>query len=301
MLSDSPFPALSPETARERFLIKDDSWAVRFKPDFNRFIIAPIAYTRQIIKLPVPPSRTENHALFLLTSGQIEMTVGHQVYTLSAQELLIVPALQIFSLDKIHPDADGFMCFFSNELFITTSGDYDFDFLKLTSHPFFSLTATTTTYLTNLCIRLAAEYNEFGAVKTDIIRAYLQALLTDINRAYTGTLPVRTDAGDRLVQGFMDQLNKSIRQKHFVTDYADLLNVSPNHLNKVVKSRTGKSPSVWIDERIVLEAKVWLFQSDLTIAQIAAELGFDDQSTFGKLFRKYGGISPTQFRNQYID
>ncbi|RYF74887.1 MAG: helix-turn-helix domain-containing protein, partial [Cytophagaceae bacterium] len=46
----------------------------------------------------------------------------------------------------------------------------------------------------------------------------------------------------------------------------------------------------------VLEAKVLLFQSTLTIGQIAAELGFTDQSSFGRLFRKYAGVSPAQFR-----
>jgi AraC-like DNA-binding protein len=103
----------------------------------------------------------------------------------------------------------------------------------------------------------------------------------------------------------MDMLTKHIRQKRLVADYADLLSISPNHLNKVIRTRTGKSPSVWIDERIVLEAKVLLFQSNLTVAQIAADLGFDDQSNFGKLFRKHAGTSPANFRkligtNQFL-
>ena len=282
--------------ARERFLLKDDSWETRFRPNFNQFIIAPIEYAQAVIKLPVPPARTENHALFLVTGGQIEMTVGHVAYSLSAQEMMIVPALQIFSINRISNDSTGFMCFFSPGLFITTTGEHDFDFLKLTNQPFVSLTPAESGYLTNVCSRLVAEYTENGAAKTDLIRAYLLALLADINRVYAGKTSAKTDAGDRLVQGFMDLLNKQIRQKRLVADYAELLHISPNHLNKVVKSRTGRSPSVWIDERIILEAKVWLFQSDMTIAQIAAELGFDDQSTFGKLFRKYAGASPTQFR-----
>lgn len=305
MIPDDPFPAISPGMARERFLVKDEQWDTRFRPNFNQFIVATIEFARPVIKLPVPPGRTGNHALFLLTAGQIQMTVGQYTYTLSAQDLVIVPALQIFSITDIQEGSTGFMCFFSRETLLTAANDTDFDFLKLTGNPFISLSATQTVYMNNVFERLNAEYLEFGATKPDLINAYLLALLTEINRAYIGAAPTKIDASDRLVQRFMDMLNKHIRQNRLVSDYADLLSVSPNHLNKVIRTRTGKSPSVWIDERIVLEAKVLLFQSNLTVAQIAAELGFDDQSNFGKLFRKYAGTSPANFRkmigsNQFL-
>ena len=299
MIADNIFATLSPNLARERFLVRDDSWETRFRPNFNQFIIAPFAYARPVIKLPIPPARTENHALFLLTGGAVEKTIGHQAYTLSAHDLVVIPALQIFSLATIRSDTTGYMCFFSNETLIGATNDTDFDFLKLTNNPFIALSATQTGFLTNIFERLTMEYAESGASRTDLIRPYLLALLAEINRAYVGTTPARTDASDRLMQGFMNLLNIHIRQKHQVAQYADLLNVSPNHLNKVIKARTGRSPSVWIDERRVLEAKVWLFQSTLTIGQIATELGFDDQSNFGKLFRKYARVSPSQFRSRY--
>ncbi|GAB3506365.1 hypothetical protein GCM10027341_39310 [Spirosoma knui] len=305
MTSDDPFPAISPGMARERFLVKDELWDTRFRPNFNRFIIATLEFARPVIKLPVPPGRTGNHALFFLTAGQIQLTVGHQTYTLSAQDLVIVPALQIFSITAIQEDTEGFMCFFSPEALLSTAQETDYDFLKLTGNPFVTLSAEQSGYVKNLLNRLHAEYTEFGATKTDLIGAYILALLTEINRAYVGINPAKVDASDRLVQRFLDLLNTYIRQKRLVTDYAELLSVSPNHLNKVVKSRTGRSPSVWIDERIVLEAKVLLFQSNLTVAQIAAEVGYDDQSSFGKLFRKYAQTSPASFRkmidsNQFL-
>lgn len=298
MTPDNPFPALSPSMARERFLIRDDSWNARFRPDFDQFIVARLEDARPIIKLPVPPGRTSNHAVFLITAGQLAMTVGHGSYTLSGNDLLVIPALQIFSITAVRDDARGFLCFFSSEMLRRATSEIDFDFLKLSGNPLIPVSAAQTGFITNLLTRLTAEYTENGAKKIDIIRPYLFALLAEINRAYAGVSPVRADAGDRLVQRFMDLLNAHIRRKRLVTDYAGLLSVSPNHLNKVVKARTGRSPSVWIDERIVLEAKVWLYQSDLTVAQIATELGFDDQANFGKLFRKYAQVSPSAFRNQ---
>ncbi|MFD2574235.1 helix-turn-helix domain-containing protein [Spirosoma soli] len=294
--TDSSFPAINPAMARERFLIRDESWANRFRPNFNHFIITSLEYSRPVIKLPLPPSRTSNHALILLTTGQLTTTVGQHAFTLTAQDLLIVPAMQIFSLIDIPEDARGFMCFFSKELVINSTNDTDFDFLKLTSNPLVPLSDQQTRFIANLLDRLTIEYYDNGAEKTDLIRPYLSALLTEINRAYVSKTPAKTDAGDRLIQRFMDLLTENVRQKRLVSEYADQLNVSPNHLNKVIKAHTGQSPSVWIDERIVLETKVLLFQTDLSVAQIAVEMGFDDQSNFGKLFRKYTGFSPTDFR-----
>ncbi|CAN5500363.1 hypothetical protein BH09BAC4_BH09BAC4_43900 [soil metagenome] len=292
------FPAISPSMARERFLIQDESWEDRFRPDFNQFIIAPLEYARPVINLPLPPGRTSNHVLFLVTKGQIEMTVGYTNYILSANELVVIPASQIFSLTTIREDTTGFMCFFSNELYLSAVGEKEHDFMKLTGNSLISLTDTQTSHMATVCARLTVEYTENGATQTDLIRPYLLALLTEINRAYIGSTSAKPDAGDRLVQQFMDVVAKHVRQQRLVTDYANQLNVTPNHLNKVVKSRTGKSPSIWIDERIVLEAKVLLFQSTLTVAQISAELGFDDQSNFGKVFRRYAKVSPTAFRRQ---
>ncbi|AKD55958.1 helix-turn-helix domain-containing protein [Spirosoma radiotolerans] len=295
-LSESSFPAISPAMARERFLIQDESWTSRFKPNFNQFIISSLEYGRPVIKLPLPPSRTSNHALFLVTAGQLTATVGQHSYTLAAQDVLMVPAMQIFSLIDIPENARGFMCFFSNELVLNSASDVDFDFLKLTSQPRIPLSIQQTGFITNILDRLTIDYYENGADKTDLIRPYLAALLIEINRVYVSKAPAKIDAGDRLVQRFMDLLTESVREKRLVSQYADQLNVSPNHLNKVVKAHTGQSPSVWIDERIVLETKVLLFQSNLTVAQIALEMGFDDQSSFGKLFRKYTHLSPTDFR-----
>lgn len=77
-----------------------------------------------------------------------------------------------------------------------------------------------------------------------------------------------------------------------------LMHVSPNHLNKAVKAATAKSPTKWIDEAIVLESKVLLYQSHRSISDIAAEVGLQDPSYFARLFKKYEGITPQTFRKR---
>ena len=54
----------------------------------------------------------------------------------------------------------------------------------------------------------------------------------------------------------------------------------------------------WVDRFIILEAKVLLRATTMTIQQISDELNFGSQSFFGKYFKKHTGYSPKEFRNQ---
>ena len=282
-----PFPPLSPSRARDRFLVRDDQWDERFKPGFDQFIIASFAYARPVIKLPVPPARTGNHALFLVEGGAVELTIGHHAHTLGAGSLVLIPAMQIFAINDIRADTAGYMCFFSADMLLTAAD---------TTGTRLVLSPTQLSFLLPLFGRLLIEYAESGGSRTDLIRPYLRVILAELDRIRASTATPPIDAGDRLVQGFMGLLDKHSREKSQVNQYADLLSISPNHLNKIVKARTGQSPSVWIDKRRVLEAKVLLYQSALSIGQIAAELGFSDQANFGKVFRRHAAVSPSAFR-----
>lgn len=86
------------------------------------------------------------------------------------------------------------------------------------------------------------------------------------------------------------------RTHKLVTDYAGMLNISPNHLNKIIKIGTQKSPSVWIDEAIITEARVLLIQTNLTVSEIAHSIGLEDPSYFSRLFKRYQGITPSAYR-----
>jgi AraC-like DNA-binding protein len=74
------------------------------------------------------------------------------------------------------------------------------------------------------------------------------------------------------------------------------LYVTPKHLTETVKEMTGKTAGEWIDDAIILEAKVLLRNSGTGIAQVANLLNFPDQSSFGKFFKKHTGYAPTEFR-----
>jgi AraC family transcriptional regulator, transcriptional activator of pobA len=126
----------------------------------------------------------------------------------------------------------------------------------------------------------------------------LFTILLEIKQHYQAKTYKTISPSIYLTDRFKELITGNYKTNQSVADYATILNVTPNHLAKSVKAVTGKPPTQWIDELIVLEAKVLLYQSHLTISDISYELGIDDPSYFGRMFKKYTRLTPTDFRKQ---
>ena len=96
------------------------------------------------------------------------------------------------------------------------------------------------------------------------------------------------------VQEFMRLMHENYRQERSVGFYADKLFISPKYLSLIIKEMTGRSAAEWIDECVILEAKNLLRYSGKNIQQVAYELNFTNQSSFGKYFKHLTGMSPSQ-------
>lgn len=116
-------------------------------------------------------------------------------------------------------------------------------------------------------------------------------------KAYVDSADHRGDASTRLTDSFLYLVQLHFKEERFLDFYAAKLGITPKHLSRVVKSRTGLSPIDWIDRYVILEAKVLLRSSTMSIQQISDNLNFSSQSFFGKHFKKQTGKTPGEFRN----
>lgn len=297
----SPIKLYGTRTFTDKFMPSDELHGL-LKDDYDKFLIVPVEDMYRHVSKPVPPSRATSHTFIYLTEGEAYMKIGSELYTIHQDEMLFVPAGQVFSFEAYDDSKynKGFLCNFHNDVLIRKSGSDDFlkafEFLQVWGNPYIHLDGTTSIFVLQLLKRLYADYSQNGLSRIDIIQAYLFALLTEIKQVYKPLFNNNHTAAFVLTNKFRQLLYKHIKEKHLVSEYAALLNVTPNHLNKAVRTVTSKSPTKWIDEAIVLEAKVLLYQTGFSINEISATIGIEDPSYFSRLFKKYEGATPLAFR-----
>lgn len=91
-------------------------------------------------------------------------------------------------------------------------------------------------------------------------------------------------------------LDKNLNTEKRPAAYASMLNLSEVYLNEAVKHTSGLSVSVYIRNRAMMQAKRMLAHTSLSAKEIAHNLGYDDYAHFSKLFKKYTGKSPSEYR-----
>jgi AraC family transcriptional regulator, transcriptional activator of pobA len=140
---------------------------------------------------------------------------------------------------------------------------------------------------------IAAEFSGSQAGRDTMVRAALSMLLVTASRLRPVTMPVSYPS---LVQGFFDLIERNFCDTPRMSEYARLLGITPGYLNDVVKHATGQTASRVLHERILLEAKRLLVQTDVSVAEIATNLAFTDSSYFTRFFHRATGFSPRTFR-----
>lgn len=98
------------------------------------------------------------------------------------------------------------------------------------------------------------------------------------------------------VTDFLRLVRQNFREQRSVGYYADRLYITPKYLSLVIKETTGRSAAQWIGRHVIIEAKNLLRFSGKNIQQIAYELNFPNQSSFGKYFKHNTGMSPSEFQ-----
>jgi AraC-like DNA-binding protein len=122
----------------------------------------------------------------------------------------------------------------------------------------------------------------------------LQSMLLMFSRLHPAPAP--SPIGTSLLERFRLALEKNYRREHKVEAYAKILGESPKRLSAEVKKHLGKSAGTVIQERCLAEAKRLLAYSEMPVAEVGYELGYDDPNYFARFFRKHAGMAPGKFR-----
>ena len=141
------------------------------------------------------------------------------------------------------------------------------------------------------------EMNFARETMRDIIRCFAYDLLSNINKHLTqGDGDDMLRQSDRIFRKFMLLLAENSNVNRSVKSYADELCVSPKYLTSVCRKHSGSTASELIATSVMSRVKQLLLYSDLSIKEVAGEMGFDNLSFFGKYVKKHLGLSPNHYR-----
>lgn len=259
----------------------------------------------------VASSRRDYYKITLITAGTGIFTLGDRRYEVAAPALLFTNPHEIKTWEGTSDEQEGYNCLFTEALF-EMQRHYRED---VTRHPLFqpgaqavlSITTEQSGSLASIFRQMMREYHNTAAFKQEAMMIYLQLLLLEGKRigmeAATGQKPL--NAAQLLTQRFTALLEKQFpientqQQVHLRSagEYANALNVHPNHLNATIKQLTGRTVSEHIRQRILLEAKLLLMHTDWHIAEIARCLGFEEPANFTHFFKSQAGQTPHDFRS----
>lgn len=136
---------------------------------------------------------------------------------------------------------------------------------------------------------------------SDMVRLLMLQIFIHVNRLNSN--PVgwgKLSYNQTLLKNYQKLIEQHYADIKLPKDYAELLYITPNHLNAVCKDLLDLSAGELIRNRTLLEAKRLLTNPQLNISDISLRLNFSDNSYFTKFFKKTEGVTPEEFRKQIL-
>ena len=238
------------------------------------------------------------------------ISIGSGTYTIDLQEYEIKPNTVFFlSPGQIHEitfseDIQGYIFLFSSSFYLSNKTDpyklFEFPFfysLKYNNSPLYLSQQDSIIELDTLFKKTLVEVHSNAIDSQEAIHALLDLLLIYCKRLYPQTEGTQLKKGHILIKRFKQLIEEKCTENISVKEYAEMLQVTPNHLSETVKEYTGRTSTDFINDRMILEIKRLLRHTELTVQEIAFQLNFSDQSYFSKYFKKTSGLTPSEFRS----
>ena len=247
------------------------------------------------------PFKTDVTTCIIYTRGSVRFRLNMREFSASAPALAILPYDTIFEILEASDDLQTLIVVmsrnFTDSIFSTQTNILPLH-KQITDNPALSLKGdlrALTSYYTMLHHLLLSNtpYRLEAARHLTLTLFYSYTCLR-----HQFTPSTKKERKNEIYEEFVALLRQHYRTEHEVGFYAEKLCITTKYLSQMVKDATGKSAIKWIEEWVITESKALLYSTNQTIQQIADTLGFQNQSLFGKYFKRLTGLSPREYRKK---
>lgn len=246
----------------------------------------------------VLPHRKTCHDFIYLKKGASKRSKGLNEYTFEGPSIFFLPAYQITEHKIMSDDAEGFFCHFNENIFDFLPNNYlseQFPFFQYQTSPVINLSLETQKSIETILNRLLFLYSNEESINKKLVSCYLLSLFEEAKKDIPEESPKKKNSFFKITEQYKHLLTEYIYTYRKISDYANMLNVTPNYLNKCVKISINKTAQDLLKEMLILEAKTLIKYSDLHISEIAVKLLDQTPSNFARFFKKQTGLTPKEF------
>jgi len=268
-----------------------DKSGIQFNSTENPYLSADIQ--QKILQ----PRKLSSYFIVLIESGSIKYKLDLQDITLTAGQLLFAMPNQIF----IPPDkADHlkyFKVLFDENTLALLPQQFSFLVNPLNTQKIILDDATRQRVQKVFEILNQLLQTDKNQPDTEIVLAYLNSLLAELNSAYfknKESVNILNTNLSKFIE-FKLVVETHLIEQPSIHTIAEKLALTTNSLYRIVKEYSGVSPKNFFTSRLMIEAQRKLHYSNLSVKELAYELGFNDADYFSKLFKKCTGQSVTEF------
>lgn len=265
--------------------------------DMDPFSIRLLDETCQRMVCPTPVMRSIVHSFLFLMEGEVLVESEQNRWLVGKGDLVFVPQNVPFQI--VHQkNCRGFMGGFHSSFI--GSGVFSQQETRqikiLQGGVLVKQNMSDQSTLIQSMMERIFEESQKRTSNMDLIKCYMMGVIAEANAKLnvTDTLFVGKKS-DLFLQLLFDESSPVAS----IDSYADQLKVSPLQLTRMLKKETGKSANQWLEDAIILRSKALLCESELSVSEIAEQMGVLDQSYFSRKFKKISGCTPLEYRARY--
>lgn len=249
--------------------------------------------------------KLEGGAIYFCRKGWAHATINLKDYEIVENTQVVLLPGTIIRINGCSSDFTASFFGFPKEMFMEACMRFEpifFRFIK--EQPCYVLPQENTGAINGLIRATTAIYNDReNRFRNQIAKNHLQSFMLDIyDKCYRYFGKHKIEGGtrqDEIFKSFVSLVHEHCASQREVSFYADKLCISTKYLTGICKAVTGDSAKKIIDDFAILEIKVLLQSTELTVQEIADRLGFPDQSYLGRYFKRHEGMSPKEYQSKY--
>lgn len=275
---------------------------LKFKQfSFKRFGFTE--FTSESGKLLAHPDLKDFVKIAFVKAG-VKTIIDFKEYQLEHDALFFINGGQYYQFD---PGSTGTVIYYNRDFYCVEIHDAEVACDGLLFHNIYEIPAIfmdddTSRKMQQIIDEIKSEFEESDNNTEDMLRLMLKKMIIKSVRIWKSSPKMAIEE----VQGnaefsrrFSQLVETHYHRLHTVSEYAALLNITPETLNKRITKYSGFAPNELIKRRITLEAQRLLAHTTLTVKEIGYMLGYDDPSYFVRLFANHVQATPQNFRQQY--